>query len=120
MDKNKQIEVTPINKVKVVTDMIIKSNYILIQVKEDVKSTLLIPGTFSMGNSSRLEIIKVGSNVKDFEVGDIIIDLNMSTVNYLEKGDDKYIYCDAYNVLLAIKKDNYILEESKIKDLSKK
>jgi hypothetical protein len=105
--KGVSIEALDVSRVKFVENMIIKPNYVLIEVISLSKSGLLLPDNVRNGIFSRYEIIKVGSNVKDYTNGDIVVDLMMSGVEYLSKGDRKFILSDSYNILIAVKPVNY-------------
>lgn len=104
--KKPSIEALDISRVKNVTELIIKPNYVLIQVINNSQSGLILPDNVG-GGALIYKIIKVGSNINTIEVGDIVIDLTFGGVEYMTRGDEKYILSDVYNILLASKLDNY-------------
>lgn len=106
----KKIEALDLSKVLDVEKMIIKNNHVLIQVVKKTKSNLVLPAGIQSGPQAMMKIIKVGSAVKDYKAGDIVIDISNNNMEYLFKGDDHYMVCDVYNVILAVDADNYLNE----------
>lgn len=106
-EKNEKIDALDVSKVKNVTDLIIKPNHVLIMIKEFNKSTLILPAG-ARTDTTVWEIVKVGDNVpKQYEVGQYVIDLSLSNIEYMTKGEERYILADSYNLLLTCNKDNY-------------
>lgn len=103
---NGQIEALDLAKVKDVSKLGIKPNYVLIAVNEKNKSDLILPAS-AKKSTTTWEIIKVGSNVTNAKVGDLVVDMLMGGLEYLFKGDQKYLLCDSYNLLLTTDPDNY-------------
>ena len=104
------VESLDISKVIDVDRLVIKPNYVLVEVVSASKSGLLLPAGVRAGIGTIHSIKKVGCNVKDYEAGDIIVDMSFGGASFYTKGDDKYILCDSYNLLLVCKKNNYNVE----------
>jgi hypothetical protein len=109
--KKASIEALDVSKVKVIEDMIIKPNHVLIEVINMSKSGLLLPSNIRSNILDKFEVIKVGESVNMVKVGDIIVDLMLGNAEYLytdkEHGDRKFILVDVYNVLIAVNPGNY-------------
>ena len=110
MDKKDMIETLDISKVIDVNELVIKPNMVLISVESASKSGLLLPAGVRGGIGTRHVIMKLGENVKGYYEGDVVIDMQFGGACFYTKGDDKYILCDAYNLLLVCDKNNYNVE----------
>lgn len=108
--EKKEIEALDLSKVVNVENMIIKPGHVLIKVVEKARSGLVLPANVRNEATARMEIVKVGSAVKDYKAGDIIIDIQTNNMEYMFKGDDRYMVCDVYNIILAVNPDNYSYE----------
>lgn len=110
MEENKKqsmVEVLDISRVKNVQEMFIKPNNVLIKIINNSTSGLILPN--GVGTSIiKYVIAKVGSNTNQFEVGDIVINLDFSGADFISHNDDKYLLVDYYNIRIAVKPDNYI------------
>ena len=104
------IETLDISKVIDVNELVIKPNDVLISVESTSKSGLLLPAGVRAGVGTNHIIKKVGDNVKVYSVGDIVLNMTFGGANYYTRGEEKYIICEAYNLLLVCKKDNYNVE----------
>lgn len=108
-NKSKQVEALDLARVKDVKKMNIKPNSILIEVVNTSKSGLLLPsGVYGSGSTSKMVVIAKGDNVTSINIGDLIIDMMQSNVEFCFKGEDKYILTEVYNILISVTPDNYI------------
>lgn len=108
MNKDEQVNALNIDRVADVLKLGIKANYVLIQIvdKDKKKVDLILPAGVKK-STTVWEVIKVGHNVQGISAGDIVVDIILSNIEYLSKGDEKYILCDSYNVLLWTNPENY-------------
>lgn len=108
MSKEGQIEVLDISKIKDISKINIKPNYVLLKTITLSKSGLILPEHAAASASVRKVIVAlVGANVSTVKVGDIIVDMTYGGAEFLTHGEDKYTLCDAYNVLISVSPDNY-------------
>lgn len=105
--KSDSIDALDLGKVIDLSKLIIKPNHVLIEIVELTKSNLLLPTHLSSSVKSKAVIYKVGETVKGYSAGDIVLDINYNNVEFITQGDNKYILCDVYNVVLATSPDNY-------------
>lgn len=109
-NKKDMVEALDISKVIDVDKLVIKPNMVLISVESVSKSGLLLPAGVRAGVGTSHVIKKIGSGVKDYSIGDLVLDMNFSGANFYTKGDEKYIVCDVYNLILVTPKSNYNVE----------
>lgn len=101
-----------IDIIKSVDGLIIKSDEIIIKAETKTNSGIIIVGDAGATSVDKLVIVKVGSRVKDYKPGDVVIDtINPRAVKYLHKGDgeqERYAITNEYNISLATSEDNLV------------
>lgn len=107
MGAEDKVQVLDISKVKDITKMKMKPNHVLIEVINTSKSKLIISEHAINSTVNKAVIVMVGSNVTTVSVGDVVVDMALSNVEYLLHGEKKYSLCDVYNIILAVSPDNY-------------
>ena len=87
--------------------VIIKPNMVMVEVVSNVKSDIIIPDAIRSEMSDNYVIYKKGSNVPDFNVGDIVFDMNMAGAGLYKHNDTLYVVIDQYNLKMVTSGDNY-------------
>lgn len=88
--------------------VIIKPNMVLVKVVSDIKSDLVIPDAVRSELSDNYIIYKLGKNVVDYNLGDIVFDMSMANAGLYKHSDTLYILIDQYNLKMVTSKDNYV------------
>ena len=110
----KQIEAVNLDDIKDILGVKIKADEVLIKVtvvNTKPESKIIIPdNVFATENTSHskvtFEIVKIGKAVKDYEVGDVLIDFNDKAANYYNYKGVGYLTVGSYSIKLATDKDN--------------
>ena len=88
--------------------VIIKPNMVLVKVVSDIKSDLVIPDAVRSELSDNYIIYKKGTNVADYNIGDIVFDMSMANAGLYKHSETLYILIDQYNLKMVTSKDNYV------------
>ena len=88
--------------------VIIKPNMVLVKVVSEIKSDLVIPDTVRSELSDNYIVYKKGTNVVDYNVGDIVFDMSMANAGLYKHSETLYILIDQYNLKMVTGKDNYV------------
>lgn len=107
----KQIEAVVIDDLKDILECKIKSDEVLVKVIVENKSSIIIPDNAFAKNSGGLvnttfEIVKIGKAVKDYIVGDVLVDFNDSAANYYNYKGVGYLTIGSYSIKLATPASN--------------
>lgn len=104
------VEAIILDDVKDITKLKLKATEVLVDVETKNETGLIIPNTVKNSSitKSRYKIIAVGKAVKEYEVGDVLLDFNdnpkvMTLINYKGKG---YMVISDYNIKFATTEDN--------------
>ena len=89
-------------------EVIIKPNMVMVKVVSEIKSDLVIPDAVRSELSDNYIIYKLGKNVTDYMVGDIVFDMSMANAGLYKHSDTLYILIDQYNLKMVTGNDNYI------------
>ena len=107
-----EVQALDLSKVKVVEDLKLKPDSILIEVISKLKSGLIMPDTKGFSSVSVLKIIKVGPSVKQYVAGDVVLDFeSQKQLDYLYKKSDtgdsrRFLLTNEYNIAIAVSEDN--------------
>lgn len=107
-NKTKEILSLDLKNVKNILDIKIKPKAVLIEAVSLKKSGLLGADGFSLDSASYWKVIKVGVEVTLTKVGDIVLDMNSSRANFLQKDDARYMIISDYDLEIWVDSDNYI------------
>ena len=106
----REIEAIILDDVIDITKLKLKSSEVLVEVKVSNDTGLIIPSTVKNSSitKSRYTIISVGKAVKEYEIGDVLLDFNddprvISFINYKKKA---YIVISDYHIKFATTADN--------------
>ena len=107
----KQIEAVNIDDLKDILKAKIKADEVLVKVIVENKTSIIMPDNAFAKSSGGLvnttfEIVKIGKAVKDYEVGDVLVDFNDNVVSYYNYKGVGYLTIGAYSIKLATPADN--------------
>lgn len=97
-----------LSDIKSIDGLKLKSDHILIEVIRK-PSSIIVLNSATSANSGNVKwvIVKVGDKVKDFAIGDMVLDINHNgLLKFYSKGEKNYILTDQYTVVLATTSDN--------------
>lgn len=103
-----EVEALDISKIKDLSKITIKPNYIVLKLVSVSKSGLILPGQNTNTTLHKAVVVNIGTNVTSINLGDIVVDMSYSNVDFLKNGEDTYILTDVYNVLISVSPDNYL------------
>lgn len=106
--KSNRVEAIVIDDVKDINELVIKGDEVLIQVELKNDTGLIIPDHLKESSITKVKwsVIKIGKAVKDYEVGDLIIDFNENGALFLNYNKVGYIVVNSYSIRLATKAGN--------------
>ena len=87
--------------------VIIKPNMVMVKVVSDIKSDLVIPDAIRSELSDNYIIYKKGTNVADYNIGDIVFDMSMANAGLYKHNNTLYVVIDQYNLKMVTSGDNY-------------
>lgn len=87
--------------------VIIKPNMVMVEVVSIIKSDIIIPDAARSDMSDNYVIYKKGTNVVDYNIGDIVFDMSMANAGLYKHDNTLYIVIDSYNLKMVTSGDNY-------------
>lgn len=101
------IDALNLDRVKDIMGLKIKPNHVLIEVVKKEESGLILP-EHAQAKSGKMVVIKVGNNVTQVSVGDIVVDLKFTgDIEFAISNGKNIIIADTYNIVLATSPENY-------------
>ena len=102
-----------LNGIKSIDGLKLKPDHVLIEVVRKPSSIIVLNNANSANSGNvKWEIVKVGERVKDFAVGDIVLDINYNgLLKFYSKGEKNYVLTDQFTLVLATTSDNLNKEE---------
>ena len=105
-----EVEAIVLDDVKDITKLKLKATELLVQVDVQNKTGLIIPKSIvnSSITKSRYTVIAIGKGVKEYEVGDVLLDFKDDTrsMRLINRKGVGYIVIDDYSVYFATTADN--------------
>ena len=107
MDKKGMVDALNLDRVKDIMGLKLKPNHVLVEIVKKEESGLILP-EHAQAKSGKMVVIKVGENVKQVDVGDIIVDMKFTgDTEFAVSNGRNIIIADVYNIVLATSPENY-------------
>ncbi len=100
-----------LDRIKDVNGIKLREFEVLLKVKELPSSIVLLNKENDQQENAFLEIVKKGDAVKDFNVGDIVLKLDVQRAAYFSIKEQDYFIAGENSLKLVVEKDNFDLPE---------